>query len=83
MQIRFTDRGFRILEHPDHLDAECQARLVQESSTTGGHEDATERPGASFLWIGDRHHLTREEVGTLASVLQHWLQHGCLPEDLG
>ncbi len=55
-------------------------RLAAQSSAIGDYEDSFERPGSSFLWIGDYHHLNREEVQQLVNHLQSWLKTGSLVE---
>ncbi len=53
-------------------------RLVQCSSVVGNYEDAMQRRGTSALWIGESHHLDREEVRVLVGHLQRWLETGAL-----
>ena len=55
-------------------------RVIQESSAIGDYSDALDNPGSSFLWIGEDHHLNREQVDFLVKAMQHWLDHGRLPE---
>ena len=57
--------------------------LALESSAVGDYDDSVDRPGSSFLWFGDHHHLNREEVSELVGFLQHWLDTGRLagPKD--
>jgi len=59
---------------------DIDARLVSESSAIGDYDDSLARPGSSFLWIGNGHHLNREEVAELVAKMRHWLDHGRLPE---
>lgn len=80
MRIAISDRGFRFLTHPTYLDDKVTSRLASESSAVGDHPDAVERPGSSFLWVGQDHHLSREEVAKLVAAMQHWLETGRLPE---
>jgi hypothetical protein len=54
-------------------------RLIQESSAIGDYEDSFDCPGSSYLWVGDDHHLDREEVAELIENMQHWLDNGRLP----
>ena len=76
MKLIKTERGFLVLEHPAYLPRESEhKRLVGESSAIGDYEDSFERPGSSYLWIGDHHHLNREEVEELVLRLQYWLEH--------
>lgn len=80
MELGKTERGFDILRHPRYVDEpDTQpVRLAQQSSAVGQYEDAFDRPGSSFLWVGDDHHLNREEVSQFVQHLQAWLQTGCL-----
>ena len=71
-----TERGFVVVEHPVYVKGD--PRLIQESSACGDYEDAFEKPGSSFLWIGMDHHLNREEVAELVGRMQHWLATGRL-----
>lgn len=78
MTLSTTDRGFTRIEHPIWPLMDSVARLVQESSSIGNYEDAMNRPGSSFLWIGEHFHLNRRQVAELISHLQRWLATGRL-----
>lgn len=54
--------------------------LLQESSAISDYDNAVDHPGSSFLWVGDQHHLNREEVAQLVSYLMRWLKTGELAE---
>lgn len=69
-----------LLLHPAYTTG-GQTRLTSESSAIGDYEDSYSHPGSSFLWIGDNHHLDREEVATLITHLQYWLDNRRLKED--
>ena len=83
MKIIKTERGFYVLTHPKYLDVECQERLVGESSAIGDYEDSDgnivdlpyDKPGSSYLWVGEHHHLNRQEVQALIEHLQDWLRY--------
>lgn len=79
MQIARSERGFEFLEHevyPGVDPAEPLERLASQSSAIGDYPDSHERPGSSYLWIGDNHHLDREEVAQFIGYLQRWLDTG-------
>lgn len=79
MHFTRTDRGFEVVPHPVHAaDPPRDSRLVQQSSVIGNYVDAMQRPGSSALWIGENHHLVREEVAALRDRLQAWLDTGSL-----
>lgn len=79
MQVTTTSRGFEIIEHEKYAaNVPTLTRLVQSSSAIGQYPDAFLRPGTSFLWIGQDHHLDREEVRSLVGYLQAWLDTGSL-----
>ena len=79
MNVRATDRGFRLVEHRKYASAPAvDTRLIQESSAIGDYDDAMDNPGSSYLWIGDNHHLNREEIADLIGHLQYWLDNGRL-----
>lgn len=80
MQVKETSRGFRVIEHPCYPQSGSVSRLVQESSAIGEYADAFEKPGSSYLYVGNNHHLTREEVAELVEHMRHWLETGRLPE---
>jgi hypothetical protein len=80
MRIEISDRGVRYLMHRVSGKPDIDKRLVSESSAIGDYHDSYERPGSSFLWIGDNHHLNREEVAELVAKMQYWLDHKRLPE---
>lgn len=70
-----SDRGFQFVLHDMHND-DAQTRLVSQSSAVGNYDDASDRPGSSFIWIGKHHHLSREEVAKLRDYLTRWLETG-------
>jgi hypothetical protein len=75
-----TQRGFEQVLH-DYYPPQTPVvltRLVQQSSVVGNYEDAMERPGSSALWLGENHHLSREEVAELRDRLTLWLATGSL-----
>lgn len=79
MKVEKTDRGFPVIEHPVYAsDTGEIARLVQQSSAVGDYPDAFVNPGSSFLYVGDAHHLNREEVVELIAHLQRWVETGDL-----
>lgn len=78
MNVTQTDRGFEQIEHPKYPPDGSLFRLVQESSAIGDYDNAFDIPGSSYLWIGDHHHLSREEVAELVEHLQSWLKDGDL-----
>lgn len=78
MNIVQTSRGFIVLEHPQYLPPHSESRLVGESSAIGDYDDSFDKPGSSFLWVGEEHHLNREEVAELIVNLKRWLKTGRL-----
>lgn len=79
MKLVKSERGFIFLDHPAYLEPHETKRVVSESSAVGDYEDSLEKPGSSFLWVGEDHHLNREEVSQLVQCLQSWLDKGRLP----
>lgn len=73
MKIETDNRGFPFLIHDTYYGEPKKARLVGASSAIGEYEHSLRIPGSSFLWVGDHHHLNREEVQQLVGYLQHWL----------
>lgn len=80
MKATQTIRNFGIVKYPIYPTGE-NTRLVQESSAIGGYVDALDNPGSSYLWVGQHHHLNREEVTELIAVLQQWIDTGSLLEE--
>jgi hypothetical protein len=78
MKIVRSDRGFFFLMHPTYLPPHDEGRLASESSAIGDYDDSMDNPGSSFLWIGDDHHLNREEVKEFIQHLRQWLKTGRL-----
>lgn len=79
MKVERTDRGFQVLKHEVYPPGAAKPdRLVQQSSAIGEYPDSFDRPGSSFLWVGDNHHLSREEVRQFVTHLQSWLDTGYL-----
>jgi len=76
-----TGRGFVVVEHEKYQNTPGEmTRLIQESSAVGDYDDSLDNPGSSFLWVGQDHHLDREEVQELIERMQHWLKTGRLAE---
>lgn len=75
-----TNRGFGIINYPSYPSGQ-EKRLVQASSAIGDYEDSFENPGSSYLWIGEHHHLNREEVASLIEHLKTWLETGKLDKN--
>jgi hypothetical protein len=75
-----SDRGFQAVIHDgyDTDKSRGEHRLVGQSSAVGDYKDSLDKPGSSFLWMGEHHHLNREEVAKLIGYLQHWLDTGLL-----
>lgn len=79
MRIEKTQRGFEVLLHETYPPNEGgTARLAQQSSLIGSYEDSWERPGSSSLWVGEHHHLSREEAREFAARLLAWAETGSL-----
>ena len=81
MKLRTTDRGFEILEHDVYTSQTTPpevSRVAQQSSAIGGYPDSFDKPGSSFLWIGENHHLNREEVAHLIVYLKRWVETGSM-----
>lgn len=80
MQVKATSRGFRFIEHPMYPPDGSSGAVVRESSAIGDYHDSFNSPGSSYLWVGDNHHLNREEVANLIEHMQDWLKYGRIPE---
>lgn len=83
MRIEKTGKGLSVLlveKHRHSMDESRYVRLIQESSTIGDYADSFDRPGSSYLWIGEYHHLNREQVRQLIVYMQRWLNTGELEE---
>ena len=76
-----TGRGFGYVEHPPYVASDDYDRLISESSAVGEYPDSLDNPGSSFLWVGEHHHLDREEVAELIGRMQEWLTTGQLAID--
>jgi len=80
MKYELSNRGFGFIMHTTyHANTPEDTRLISESSAVGDYEDSFERPGSSYLWVGDNHHLNREEVEELVIRMQGWLLTGRIP----
>lgn len=81
MNLIKTERDFERLEcKPYGISNPTYAHwcLVQQSSAIGNYDDSMEKPGSSYLWVGNSHHLNREQVQELVEHLQAWLNTGSL-----
>lgn len=82
MHTHISDRGFtHVLEEKYVRPSGVYTRLISESSAIGNHENSWDEPGSSYLWVGDDHHLNREQVRELIERMQHWLDTGRLAVD--
>ncbi len=81
MEASKSNRGFVFVMHPAYTPEHDPARLISESSAVGDYDDSFDNPGSSYLWIGDNHHLNREEVSDLAARMNHWVEAGRLKVD--
>lgn len=80
MQVTKTERGFELLREEGYPTEKSSGihRLAQQSSAIGDYDGCGDLPGSSYLWIGEHHHLNREEVSQLVKHLQAWLATGSL-----
>ncbi len=70
-----TGRGFVVVLEEKYQNTPGEfTRLIGESSAVGDYDDSWDLPGSSFLWIGNDHHLNREQVRELIDRMEHWLQ---------
>lgn len=82
MKTENTNMGFVVVTHEKYQNKPGKmTRLIQESSAIGDYEDSFGRPGSSYLWVGQDHHLNREEVAELIARMQYWLETGRLKVD--
>ena len=81
MKVYKTERGFYGLNAPEYPDDKKESRVLQESSAIGDCDDSIDRPGSSYLWIGENHHLDREDVKATVGWMLYWLIHKRLPSD--
>jgi hypothetical protein len=82
MKTAKTNRGFRlIVEEKYQNEPDEFTRLIQESSAVGSYDDSFDNPGSSYLWIGNDHHLNREQAVELIEHLQYWIENKRLKEE--
>lgn len=79
MKATKSPRGFIFIMHKQYPPNGQESKLCSESSIIGNYDDAFDYPGSSALWIGENHHLNREEVTQLRDCLSYWLEHRRLP----
>ena len=81
MNLYETDRQFRGVQEWMYAEnPPKESRILQESSAIGDYPDSMEQPGSSFLWVGEHHHLNREQIVELIGHMQHWLDTGRIRE---
>lgn len=79
MKTEKTDRGFVVvLEEKYQNEPGVMTRLIQESSAIGDYDNSLDTPGSSYLWVGENHHLNREQVQELIERMKYWLLTGHL-----
>ena len=82
MHTEKSGRGFVfVLEEKYQNEPGEFTRLIAESSAIGDYENSCDQPGSSFLWVGQDHHLNREQVRELIQRMEHWLATGRLAID--
>jgi hypothetical protein len=81
MRIIRTRQGFNAIYHEEYLEPHDKKRIAQESLAIGDYEDSWNDQGSAYLWIGENHHLNREQVAELVAHLQRWLDTGSLAEN--
>lgn len=70
-EVTRTERGFELIRFSDHHGFHCS---LQQSSLA-----LSDTPGTSAIWLGmrdERMHLTYDQVNSLVSRLQNWLDTG-------
>ena len=75
MEVKETQRGFSYIDFEDYLNPRTKRKLILQSSAIGEYRDSLDKPGSSFLWVGDCH-LDREEVTELIGHLKKWVETG-------
>lgn len=76
MKAYAISRGFIVITHQKYQNEPNEmTRLIQESSAIGNYDNAVDNPGSSFLWVGQDHHLNREEITDLIERMQYWLNN--------
>ena len=82
MKVVRSERGFERIVHDSYANEPVpDCTLVGASSAIGNYEDSWDRPGSSFLWIGNTDHamhINRDEVRELIVHLQSWVESGNL-----
>lgn len=75
MKIQKTKRGFEIINLPKYAsEFYIEERLVQQSSAIA--PGGVGKPGSSFLWVGEHHHLSKKQVRQFVKYLNNWLTYG-------
>jgi len=85
-EVRKSSRGFQYVEFIDRHGMKCG--LQQSSAICGEYDDAMDRPGTSYVWLGiegntdyPRMHLSRMDVAALIETLGRWLDTGSFVYD--
>lgn len=82
MHSEKTEHGIMFVMEEEYPNGKGKsAQLISESLAIGDYEDSWDKPGSSFLFVGERHHLNREQVLELIERMLHWLKTGRLAED--
>lgn len=79
MKIVRAEGGFICVQHETYSETPELCRLIQESSAVGDYDDSFDNPGSSYLWVGECHHLDRDEVSELIEMMTVWLETKRLP----
>ena len=73
MKVIETQRGFRRIMYNSYSNEPKPELLIGESSAIGDYDDAYNNPGSSYLWVGEHHHLNRDEVKMMIQKMQNWI----------
>jgi hypothetical protein len=80
MKVTTSPNGFECVPcgsfQPNWFDDPKCLYVLRTSGAVGHYADSKERPGTSYLWVGNRFHLDREQVAELIAHLQAWLKTG-------
>lgn len=82
MHAKKSERGYTFVLEEKYQNKRGEfTPIIGESSAIGDYDDSMAKPGSSFLWVGNDHHLNREQVRELIQRMEHWLATGRLAVD--
>lgn len=71
--------GFRMITEDVYAENKRSTLMLESSAIDPDLEGSFNKPGSSYLWIGDDFHLNRAQVRQFIICLEYWMKNKRLP----